>query len=69
MMTKDELKKLDIAALQNEEKLLRRELFNLRLGLLTGQVKDTSQFMKIDRQVARTLTLIQQKKQVAVKAQ
>lgn len=64
MMKKDDLKKMDVVALKNEEALLRREFFNLRLGLMTGQVKDTSQFSKIHRQIARILTLIKHKSEV-----
>lgn len=64
-MTKDELKKLDRVALENEAKLLKKEYFNLKLGMITGQVKDTAQFEKIRRQVARMLTLARAKQQPA----
>lgn len=60
-MTKDELKKLDIAALENEAQSLKKEFFNLKFGMVTGQVKDTSQFKKIRRQIAQVQTLSQQK--------
>ena len=56
-----ELKKLNIAALGNEAQLLKKEFFNLKFGMNTGQVKDTSQFKKLRRQIAKVLTLAQQK--------
>jgi len=61
MMTKDELKKLDASALVQEAESLKKELFNLKIGKITGQVKDTSQFQKLRRQIARVLMLKQQK--------
>lgn len=63
MMTKDELKKLDIVALRNEAQSLKKEFFNLKFGMVTGQVKDTSQFKKIRCQIAQVLTLSQQKQE------
>jgi|WetSurMetagenome_2_1015567.scaffolds.fasta_scaffold623572_3 ribosomal protein L29 len=60
MISKDELKKLDVAALKAEAKSLKKEMFNLKLGRLSGQVKDTSQFEKLRHQIARVLTLAQE---------
>jgi ribosomal protein L29 len=65
MITKDELKKLDRVALENEAKSLKKEYFNLKLGMITGQVKDTAQFEKIRKQVARMLTFARAKQQPA----
>lgn len=62
MMTKDELKKMNSAALSNEVASLRKELFNLKLGMITGQVKDTSQFKKLRISIAQALTLAAQQK-------
>ena len=62
VIKQDELKQLDCPSLKTEAKSLKKEYFNLRLGLITGQVKDTSQFKKLRRQVARALTLEQQKR-------
>ncbi|MFA5306290.1 MAG: 50S ribosomal protein L29 [Candidatus Babeliales bacterium] len=63
MIAKEDLKKMDASALKIEAESLRKELFNLKLGLLTGQVKDTSQFKKIRCQIARILTLAQKEQQ------
>ncbi len=57
MMTIDELKKLDLKALEKEGLSLKAESFNLKLSLITGQLKDTSQFMKLRRQIARVKTV------------
>jgi ribosomal protein L29 len=61
MIMKEELKKMDVASLKSEVLLLKKELFNLKLGKLTGQVKDTSQFPKLRRNIAQILTIIEQK--------
>ncbi len=60
MMTLDDLKKMDAAALKNEVASLRKELFNLKLGMITGQVKDTSQFKMLRVSIAQALTLVNQ---------
>lgn len=64
-MTKDELKKQDVAGLRNEIDSLKKEYFNLRLALITGQVKDTSQFKKLRKQVAQAKTFLRQKENEA----
>jgi ribosomal protein L29 len=65
MMTKEELKKLDATALHSEAKALKKEFFNLKLGLISGQVKDTSQFRKLRVSIAQMLTLAKQKELAA----
>lgn len=64
-MDKIDLKNMDVAALNNELISLEKELFNLKLSLLSGQVKDTSQFRKLRVQIARTQTFLHQKQNVA----
>ena len=63
MMDKKELKNLDLGALNHEIDSLRKELFNLKLNKITGQVKDLSQFSKLRVQIARALTFLKQKQQ------
>jgi ribosomal protein L29 len=63
IMDKNELKKLDAAALRNEVMLLKKELFNLKLNLISGQVKDMSQFKKLRTKIAQTLTFANMKQQ------
>jgi ribosomal protein L29 len=64
-MDKVELKNMDVAALKTELASLRKELFNLKLSLLSGQVKDTSQFRKLRVQIARAQTFLHQMQGVA----
>lgn len=61
MIEKKEFKNLDVTALRQEVISLKKELFNLRLNQLTGQVKDFSQFSKLKKQVARAQTFLKQK--------
>lgn len=61
-MTRDELKKMDTVGLEKEVESLRKELFNLKLGKIVGQVKDTSQFKKLRVTIAQALTLMTQSK-------
>ena len=63
MMDKKELKNMDIETLTHEVASLRKELFNLKLNKITGQVKDLSQFRKLRVQIARALTFLSQKQQ------
>jgi large subunit ribosomal protein L29 len=63
MMDKKELKSLDTQALKQEVVSLKKELFNLKLNKITGQLKDLSQFKKLRVQIARALTYLNQKQQ------
>ena len=49
---------VDVATLQKEIFETRRELFNLRLSVGSGQVKDMSQFGKLRRKIAQMNTQI-----------
>ena len=60
-MNKDALIKLDSEALNKEIEATRKELFNLRLNMVAGQVKDVSQFKKLKVKVARALTMLNDK--------
>jgi large subunit ribosomal protein L29 len=68
MMSKDDLKKMDIGALQNEAVALKKEFFNLKLSRITGQLKDTSQFPKLRQRIAFILTLARQKQRAEKQA-
>lgn len=59
-MEKANLKKLDVIALKNEVAQLKKELFNLKLNMITGQVKDTSRFKKLRIKIAQALTYLKQ---------
>lgn len=55
-----EMKKMDAVSLHSEVNSLKKELFNLRLTAMAGQVKDISQFRKLRSKIAQCLTLINQ---------
>lgn len=63
MLSKKELKNLDLEALKHEVDSLKKELFNLKINKITGQLKDLSQFSKLRVQIARALTFLKQKQQ------
>ena len=60
-MEKIDFKKLDEKALRKEVTSLKKELFNLRLNVAVGEVKDFSQFKKLRKNVARALTFLKKK--------
>ena len=61
-MEKVNLKSMDAAALQGEITQLKKELFNLRMGMMTAQVKDTSHIGKVKVRIAQAMTFLNQKK-------
>jgi large subunit ribosomal protein L29 len=56
-----ELREKTVQELADRVNTLRQELFGLRLQSKTGHVKDLSQFNKLRRGIARTITIIKQK--------
>lgn len=52
------MKSLSLNELKNEVNTLKKEYFNLRMSLSTGQVSDTSQFRKLRVKIAQALTLL-----------
>lgn len=58
---KKELKELSAEQLKGRLNVLRQELFSLRVNATTTHVKDYSQFKKMQKDVARALTFLQQK--------
>lgn len=63
MKKKDEIKKFTATDLAARVETLRRELFSLRLSKTTKPLKDTATIKKIRREIARTLTFLQQKQE------
>ena len=61
-MNKEDLKKMDNNSLNKEIFKLKKELFDLKLKVIGGEVKDFSQFKKLRGDVARCLTFINKKK-------
>lgn len=58
-MKKDDLKKLSNSEIQKELKQLKKELFDLKMNIDSGEVKDFSQFGKIRKNIARCLTYLE----------
>ncbi|MFZ5954090.1 MAG: 50S ribosomal protein L29 [Candidatus Dependentiae bacterium] len=58
---KEEFAQMSVEQLAEKLENLRRELFSLRLNASTAHIKDYSQFKKMRRNIARTLTAIGQR--------
>lgn len=56
-----ELQNMNVEQLNDKLDDFRRELFQLKLTSATSHVKDISQFNKLKKNIARTLTVINQK--------
>jgi ribosomal protein L29 len=56
MLTWEEIKKMDRAALEKKVAELKKEYFEKRQKLLRGEQKDISEFKKLKKTVARLLT-------------
>lgn len=62
-MKKNTVVTLDEQALEKEVYTLKKELLDLKLNASTVHVKDYSQFKKLRKRVARSLTLLKQRQQ------
>ena len=56
-----EVRELDVEELQRRVTATRRELFNLRFQHATGQLENTGQLKEVRRNIARLLTVLNQK--------
>jgi large subunit ribosomal protein L29 len=56
-----EVRELDVDELQQRVVQARRELFNLRFQHATGQLENTGQLKEIRKNIARLLTVLNQK--------
>ncbi|MHB1668282.1 MAG: 50S ribosomal protein L29 [Thiomonas sp.] len=59
-MNLEEMRKLDASGLQNELNALLKAHMGLRMQKATQQLQNTSQLMKVRRDIARVRTLIRQ---------
>lgn len=62
-MKVSEARELDVEELEQRVADVRRELFNLRFQHATGQLENTGQLKEVRRNIARLLTVLNQKKQ------
>lgn len=58
-----EVRELDVQELERRLSETRRELFNLRFQHATGQLENTGQLKEVRKNIARILTVLNQKKQ------
>ena len=56
-----EARELDVEELQRRIAETRRELFNLRFQHATGQLENTGELKEVRRNIARLLTVLNQK--------
>jgi large subunit ribosomal protein L29 len=56
-----EARELDVEELERRVVETRRELFNLRFQHATGQLENTGQLKEVRRNIARLLTVLNQK--------
>ena len=56
-----EVRELDVDELERRVAETRRELFNLRFQHATGQLENTGQLQEVRRNIARLLTVLNQK--------
>lgn len=61
-MNKAEIKNLDEVSLRKEIDGWKKELLNLKLNKMSGQIKDFTQFKKLRANVARALSHLNQVK-------
>lgn len=58
-----EIQELGVEELEQRVADTRRELFNLRFQHATGQLENTGQLQEVRKNIARILTVLNQKKQ------
>ncbi len=58
-----EVRELDVEELERRLADTRRELFNLRFQHATGQLENTGQLTQVRKNIARILTVLNQKQQ------
>ena len=56
-----EVRELDVEELQQRVAETRRELFNVRFQHATGQLENTGQLKEVRKNIARLLTVLNQK--------
>jgi large subunit ribosomal protein L29 len=57
------LRELSVDELKLKDQDLRRELFNLKFRLATGEVENTMRIRSVRKDIARVLTLMKEKQQ------
>lgn len=60
-MKPSELRAMTVEELREKEKELRKELFNLRFRLATGELENPMRIRSVRKDIARVLTIITEK--------
>ncbi len=60
-MKAKEVRDLTTAEIEQQEKSLKEELFNLRFQLATGQLENTARIGQVRKSIARMKTVIRQR--------
>lgn len=60
-MKLDKIREMTETELQNEEKKLKQELFNLRFQQVTGQLENPIKMRDVKKDIARVKTIIREK--------
>lgn len=60
-MRASELRDLTVEELRDKEKDMRKELFNLRFQLATGEIENPRRVRAVKKDIARVLTVITEK--------
>ena len=60
----DKLRELSDAELQQKERELKRQLFNVRFAVSTGQQDNTALLTQLKRQIARVKTILRERQLV-----
>ena len=56
-----EIKKLSVDEMKNKVNSLKKDLFNIRFKKVNGQLEDTAKVSQIKKDVAKLLTILNQK--------
>ncbi len=68
MATATELRELDLEELESRLSEAKRELFNLRFQVVTGQLDNVSRIRRVRRNVARIKTILREQEIAAAEA-
>lgn len=64
-MKAEKLRELSVEELENQEKELKAELFNLRFQTVTGQISNPARINACKKDIARIKTILRQREMAA----
>ncbi|HBK4920810.1 TPA: 50S ribosomal protein L29 [Listeria monocytogenes] len=60
-MKANDIRDLSTTEIQDQEKVLKEELFNLRFQLATGQLENTARIREVRKAIARMKTIVRER--------